>query len=92
MEIKTLVRLIAVVGSSLFAFKYICLGKMGIARYRALHHELAMQQQSNAVLADEVAALRQRLHAWNTDPFQLEKHAREELLLGGADEIVYLIK
>lgn len=67
-------------------------GEFGLVKHFYLNREYAQKRQELVVLQQEVARLEEKLAAWQTDLFYVEKMAREELGMAYPNETVYILK
>jgi cell division protein FtsB len=61
----------------------------GLARVDRLQTELEGLEETNRKLERENTALRMQIQAFHSDPGYVEKIARDELGMVGAEEIIY---
>jgi len=66
-------------------------GKRGIVRYFTLKYKIEKDKHKILALEQDVAATKNRIIDVRNEPFELEKIAREDLLLGHTNELIYLI-
>jgi cell division protein FtsB len=90
--IKDLVYKLVLFGFVFFCCSFFVFGEYGIVRHFSINKELYEKQRELSSLSDEIKALKQELVSWKTDPYYMEKIAREELGMGYKDEVVYLLK
>ena len=79
--------LLVFIASSLY---FLVWSEFGLSRHYVANQGLRRSKLRFLVLKREVAGLEREIVAWKTDPFYLEKVAREELGMGYRDEVVYL--
>jgi len=75
---------------SLSALTFFIGGEFGLKRHYQVRTELSEKRQLLLALANEVKEIKQKIAQWKSDPFYLEKMAREELGMGRRSERVYL--
>ena len=61
----------------------------GLPRVERLKRELDSLNEANAKLRRENQALRLEIHAFHSNPYYIEKVARDELGMVGRDEVIY---
>lgn len=77
----------------LFLFVYFLIfSDIGLIKYFSVKKQVNEQFLALKTLKQEIKELENELVTWKTDPFCLEKAAREELCMGHPDEIIYLKK
>jgi cell division protein FtsB len=81
-----------IIGFFVFASYFFVYGEFGIARYYDLKQEISVKKVALASLKKEILYVAQELRAWKSDPFYLEKMAREDLGMGYKNEFMYLVK
>ena len=90
-SIKTYTRLVAL-ALTCSAFLYVFFFDKSSWKVEAqLHEECAVLSQEIELLGQKNNILSNEIAKWQQDDFMLEKMAREELAMGHADEIVYLM-
>ncbi len=80
---------VALLVLAVIAVPLLVLSEEGLPRYHALREELSALRLENEELRDEVRRLRERVHRLRTDPREIERIARDELGLLGANEIAW---
>lgn len=65
-------------------------GSRGYLHLREIRNETMRLKEKNRQLEEEIAATSGDLHAVQTNDFELEKKAREELGLSRSNEIIYI--
>lgn len=64
----------------------------GFYVFSSLKTEIAKKEKNVATLENEVRSLKKEIDAWQHDKFYLEKMAREELLMGRSNELIFVMK
>ena len=63
----------------------------GIGVYRALLYDIDVLEREDSLMRQKIVQLTQEVVDWTTGVFELERYAREQLLLGFEGECVYLV-
>ncbi len=92
MEIRTLVRFVIFLMPTIFFLNLFIWGENGILSYMSLRREAEIERQSVESIKKELAKISQDISNLENDDFYFEKLAREDLLMGKAGELVYLVR
>lgn len=65
---------------------------MGLIRYMELRDKQDELQQELDAISEQNRLLAETLKAYETDPFYIEKHAREEFGMAGPGETIFIYK
>ena len=77
-------------GLAVFFLYLLTWSDIGVVRYYSLHKQVATKEAELVLLHRDVKKIQTAIANWQSDPFYLEKMAREELGMGYPDEVVYL--
>ena len=66
------------------------IGHHGLLQLLEINNEAEFLRKENAVMESSITELRNNIHDAEHDDFYLEKKAREELMLSGQDELIYV--
>jgi cell division protein FtsB len=66
--------------------------EFGLLQHYTVGQELASKQQELISMRSEIDSIKQEIACWKSDPFYLEKMAREELGMGYKNEVMYLTR
>ena len=77
---------------AIFSLSFLTWSEFGLIKHFRIKKEFCKKQHELIALQKEVKKLKKKLTAWKTDPFYIEKMAREELCMGYPNEVVYLFK
>ena len=89
MQFKTILRsliVISLIGSFCY---YLTYNKKGIRAYFNHKQEIAKEQDYVKKLNTQIVTLQHACDVWDTDPFEREKLARQELQMSYTNEYVY---
>lgn len=76
---------------TLACLAYIIFGKRGILEYYKLKNEIELEQQQIKDLEAEIHKLQAKIDNWNSDEFNTEKFARQDLQMGKSNEQVFVL-
>ncbi|MBF0343938.1 MAG: septum formation initiator family protein [Nitrospirae bacterium] len=65
--------------------------EMGVVKYFKLKSEEKQMEENLVRLENEISAIKEEISAIGTDPFYIEKQAREDLGLAKPDEYIFKI-
>ena len=65
---------------------------MGFVRYMELSKKQTELQQELDTISEQNRLLAETLKSYETDPFYIEKHAREEFGMAGPGETIFIFK
>ena len=71
---------------------YLLSSKYGLCEYYELQAHKQQEQEKIAVLRRDIAQLHDTCTLWDTDPFEFERCARDELCMGYEHEYLYLVQ
>lgn len=90
-RINSIVRL-AVMLATIGGYGYmIFFGENSMRVYWQLRKAITKTTQEFSILSCEIDGIKANIASWKEDDFMLEKMAREELLMGHPDELVYVL-
>jgi len=79
-------------GSVLFCAYFLIWSDVGLFRYYAVKKQIEVRKREFSALRQEVQEIEGEIAKWESNPFYLEKMAREELGMGYPDEKVYFYR
>lgn len=91
MRAKTILQGLVLLATLVAVGHYLITNEHGIQTYLGLKKETLLEKQIVAKLEHEINELEQTLVAWETNPLEKEKLAREDLLMSYTNEFVYLL-
>lgn len=91
MKIKTVVRFALVCCSLGFFLSFMIWGEKGLWSQFKMSGEVKLEQKKVAKIEADIEDLQKKISNFKNDDFYKEKMAREELLLGAKNELVYVL-
>ena len=76
-------------GLAIFCIYFLIWSDVGLLKSYSVSRQITFHHKELMVLKREVKDIKMAIEAWESNPFYLEKMAREELGMGYPDEIVY---
>lgn len=89
-RINSLVYKTLLSGAFLFFFYCFVWSDFGLIKHYAVSCQVRASRASLVMLKKDINLLERTVCSWKSDPFYLEKIAREELGMGYKDEVLYL--
>jgi cell division protein FtsB len=92
MKLSRIIQLTLVACSLLVFVSFVFFGERGVKSYYKLKSDVKYEQKKVKALGLEVANLKKQIDEIKDDEFYKEKFAREDLLLGDKEELIYVLK
>lgn len=92
MSFKHQIVRILLIGEVIIILFFLLLGSQGFITMRSLKNELKKIEQNIIVRELEIKNLENEYSEWESDPFYIERYAREKLAMARDGDIIYVIK
>lgn len=90
MKTKTLIHGLFFLSLCCITLIYFWKSDYGLRSYINLHKEVQQEEDNVHSLEDAIKNIKQKTAQWNTDSFEKEKIARQDLSLSYTNELVYI--
>lgn len=90
MKAKNIIRGLFALSLCCVTFIYFWRGDHGLRTYLNLKKEVLQEASTVKALEDNINGIKQKIAQWNTDSFEKEKIARQDLSMSYTNELVYL--
>ena len=91
MDRKNLISNVIFILLCVTAVYYIGWGQSGMGKFLQLKYKIRQEHQKITDIETDIKDLKQKIHALNSDSFEIEKIARQDLNLGYTNELVYVL-
>ncbi|MBD3231798.1 hypothetical protein GF322_04000 [Candidatus Dependentiae bacterium] len=92
MKLKTVLRLIILLGLIGYFLQAILFGQRGFKKYLELKNEINFEKNKILKTKKKILDFEEKIAKWNENNFELERLAREELQMCYANEHVFIFK